>query len=108
MSNSTPFIEPWIDPTGWDIQDFDNLHTPCYVVSENRLEQNLKILKNVQERTDCKILMALKSFSMFSTFPIIKDYLAGSEASSVNEARLGHEEFGKEMHSFSPSYTEEN
>ena len=110
MSNndSLPFIEPWIDTTGWNPEDFKDLQTPCYVVSEARLEQNLKILESVQKITGCKILMALKSFSMFSAFPVIKNYLAGSEASSVNEARLGAEEFGGEMHTFSPSYTEDN
>jgi len=105
---NTQFIEPWIDPTGWHAQDFENVQTPCYVISETRLEQNLKILERVQKLTGCKILMALKSFSMFSVFPIIKKYLPGSEASSVNEARLGSTEFGGEMHVFSPSYTEEN
>ena len=106
--DSTPFIEPWIDPSGWQADKFVHVQTPCYIVSETRLEQNLKTLKYVQETADCKILMALKSFSMFSAFQLIKQYLPGSEASSVFEARLGAEEFGGEMHTFSPSYTEEN
>ncbi len=106
--NSTPFIEPWIDPDGWNAADFESLETPCYVVSETRLEQNLEILREVQQKTGAKILMALKSFSMFSMFPVIRGYLAGSEASSVHEARLGSEEFGGETHSFSPSYSEKN
>jgi|SRR6185437_4904929 len=108
MNPATPFIEPWIDPTGWNAADFENLGTPCYVVNEAKLEQNLEILRQVQKDTGAKILMALKSFSMFSVFPLITKYLAGSEASSVNEARLGAEEFGGETHSFSPSYTEKN
>jgi len=103
-----PFIEPWIDSSGWNPVDFENLETPCYVVSENKLEQNLEILEHVQKATGAKILMALKSFSMFSVFPMIRKYLVGSEASSVNEARLGATEFGGEMHTFSPSYTEKN
>jgi len=106
--STSPFIEPWIDPSGWNIADFENLETPCYVVSENRLIENLEILEQVQKTTGVKILMALKSFSMFSVFPLIRKYLAGSEASSVNEARLGATEFGGEMHTFSPSYTEKN
>ncbi len=105
---STLFIEPWIDPQGWHAPDFENLDTPCYIVSETKLEKNLRILKDVQEKTGAKILMALKSFSMFSFFPLIRKYLPGSEASSVFEARLGTEEFGGETHSFSPSYTEHN
>ena len=92
---------------GWNI-DFSKVETPSYVVSLEKLENNLKILKGVEEKTGAHILMALKGFSMFSTFPLIKKYLSGSEASSVNEARLGCEEFDKETHVFSPSYTEEN
>jgi len=102
------FIEPWIDEEGWDVFDFSKIETPAYVVSEERLEKNLKTLRGIEIVTGCKILMALKSFSMFSTFPLIKEYLSGSEASSVNEARLGYKKFGKETHVFSPSYTEEN
>ena len=102
------FIEPWIDTEGWNAKDFTEVKTPCYVVSLPHLEKNLKILKDVQDRTGAKILLATKGFSMFSTFPLVKKYLAGTEASSVFEARLGMEECGGEVHSFCPSYTEEN
>ena len=110
MSKETEniFIEPWIETEGWDKVDFSKVETPSYVVSLEKLENNLKILKGVEEKTGAHILMALKGFSMFSTFPLIKKYLSGSEASSVNEARLGCKEFGKETHVFSPSYTDEN
>ena len=109
MSNKENiFIEPWIEEDGWNIEDFSKIETPSYVVSLSKLEKNLQILKEVEENTGCHILMALKSFSMFSTFPLAHKYLSGSEASSVNEARLGYEKFGKETHIFSPSYTKEN
>ena len=108
QNNENIFIEPWIDEEGWDVNDFSKIETPSYVVSLPRLEKNLQILKKVEDKTGCHILMALKSFSMFSTFPLIKKYLSGSEASSINEAKLGYKEFGKEMHVFSPSYTEKN
>ncbi len=104
----TPFIEPWIDTTHWSLDAIQAPESPCYVISEERLEHNMKILQEVQQRTSCKILMALKSFSMFSVFPLLQPYLAGAEASSVNEARLGATEFGKETHTFSPSFTEKN
>ncbi|MFA6392507.1 MAG: carboxynorspermidine decarboxylase [Candidatus Paceibacterota bacterium] len=107
-NNENIFIEPWIEIEGWDKVDFSKVETPSYVVSLEKLENNLKILKGVEEKTGAHILMALKGFSMFSTFPLIKKYLSGSEASSVNEARLGYEKFGKETHVFSPSYTDEN
>ena len=102
------FIEYWASKDGFEKLDLKNAETPCYVVSEERLEQNLKILDAVQKKTGAKILAALKCFSMYSVFPLIKKYLAGTEVSSVNEARLGHEEFGKETHVFSPSYADNN
>lgn len=107
-NDSTPFIEPWIDFSGWEDIDFSSLETPCYIVSERKLEENMRKLEYVQKTSGCKILMALKSFSMFSVFPLMKKYLHGSEASSVNEARLGYEEFGGETHTFSPSYSAQN
>ena len=109
MSNNEKiFIEPWVEEEGWDINTLSKIETPSYVISLEKLENNLKILHQVEQKTEVHILMALKGLSMFSTFPLIKKYLSGSEASSVNEARLGYEKFGKEMHVFSPSYTDEN
>jgi carboxynorspermidine decarboxylase len=74
--------------------DVSNLQTPCYLVDERLLERNLRILDSVQQKTGCSILLALKGFSMFSTFPLIGNYLAGVTASSLHEARLGYEEMG--------------
>lgn len=102
------FIEPWIEKEYWKDLDFSKIETPSYLMSENVLIKNLLKLDYIQKETGVKILMALKSFSMFSVFPIIKKYLSGSEASSVHEARLGFEEFKKEVHTFSPSFTEDN
>jgi carboxynorspermidine decarboxylase len=88
--------------------DFDLSHvpTPSYIVDESALERNLKVLDSVQRRTGCKIIMALKGFAMFSLFPVIRQYLHGVAASSLDEARLGFEEFGKEVHVFAPAYRE--
>ncbi len=86
--------------------DFAALPTPCYIVDEERLENNLKILDSVQQRTGCKILLALKGFSMFAAFPLVGRYLAGVTASSLFEARLGREEMNKEVHIFAPAYAE--
>lgn len=88
--------------------DWNALPSPCYVVDEGLLRQNLEILNGVQRRTGCKILLALKGFSMFSTFPLVGQYLAGTTASSLFEARLGREEMGGEVHIFSPAYPEED
>jgi len=107
-NNENIFIEPWIETEMWEAVNFSKIEAPTYVVSLEKLEKNLKILNQIEKKTGVRILMALKSFSMYSTFPLIKRYLSGSEASSVNEAHLGYEKFGKETHVFSPSYTEKN
>lgn len=86
---------------------FDMLPTPCYVIDEGRLKQNLTILKEVQYKTGCKILLAQKAFSMFAEYPLIREYLTGTTASSLFEARLGAEEMGGETHIFSPAYKDE-
>ncbi|MCD7737380.1 MAG: carboxynorspermidine decarboxylase [Lachnospiraceae bacterium] len=84
----------------------EEIPTPAYVVDEGKLIQNLEILKGVQERTGCRILLAQKAFSMFSEYPLIGKYLAGTTASGLYEARLGHEEMKKENHIYSPAYHE--
>lgn len=83
---------------------FDELPTPCYVVDEALVEQNLKILHGVMERTGCKILLAQKAFSMYALYPLIGEYLSGTAASGLYEARLGFEEMGKENHVYSAAY----
>lgn len=80
--------------------------TPCYVVDEARLIENLAILAEVAEQANCKILLAQKAFSMYAVYPLIGRYLAGTTASGLFEARLGHEEMGKETHIFSAAYVE--
>ncbi|MDE5577166.1 MAG: carboxynorspermidine decarboxylase [Oscillospiraceae bacterium] len=85
--------------------DISALPTPCYVVDEALLKKNLEILKSVQDRTGCKILLAQKAFSMYSTYPLIGKYLAGTTASGLFEARLGREEMpNREVHVYSPAY----
>lgn len=86
--------------------DFSAAPSPSFVVDERLLKRNWDILKSVQDRTGCDILLALKGFSMWSTFPMARDYLAGITSSSLFEARLGYEEFGKEVHAYAPAYAE--
>ncbi len=88
--------------------DFHTVPTPCYIVDEKLLDRNLQILDSVQQRTGCKILLALKGFSMFATFPLVGRYLHGITASSLHEARLGREEMDKEVHIFAPAFIEED
>lgn len=85
----------------------EELTTPCYVLDEQHLEDNLKILRGVTERSGAKILMAQKAFSMFAVYPLIGRYLDGTTASGLYEARLGKEEMGGETHIFSAAYRED-
>ncbi|WP_060210102.1 carboxynorspermidine decarboxylase [Sporosarcina koreensis] len=80
--------------------------SPSYVVDEGLLIKNLELLKSVIDRTGCKILLAQKGFSMFSVYPLIGQYLNGVTSSGLLEAKLGFEEMGKEVHTYSPAYAE--
>ena len=86
--------------------DLDRVQTPCFVVDQKRLEGNLAVLKQVQDRTGCRILLALKGFAMFRVFPLLRKTLKGVCASSPHEARLGREEFKGEVHTFAAAYSE--
>ena len=83
------------------------IHTPCYIVQERALKENLEQLAGLARETGCRILLAQKAFSMFRVYPLIGQYLAGTTASGLYEARLGAECMGKENHIFSPAYREE-
>lgn len=85
----------------------EELRTPCFVVQEGKIRENLEILKKIEDETGCHILLAQKAFSMYSLYPLIGEYLDGATASGLYEARLGYEEMGKENHIFSPAYREE-
>lgn len=86
-----------------------NIKTPFYVTDENLLMRNLELLKSVSDRTGAKILLAQKAFSMYSVYPLIGRYLAGTTASSLFEARLGHEEMPhKETHIYAPAFSDDD
>lgn len=78
--------------------------SPCYVCEEAALEANLQLMQRVQRESGVEIILALKGFSMWSTFGLVKQYLQGSTASAVWEARLGKEEIGKQVHAYSPAF----
>ncbi|WP_155962888.1 carboxynorspermidine decarboxylase [Streptococcus ruminantium] len=82
----------------------EEIPTPAYIIDEAKLEKNLQILKSVQDQTGCKVLLAQKAFSMYATYPLISQYLAGTTASGLYEAKLGREEFGGEVHVFAPAF----
>jgi carboxynorspermidine decarboxylase len=104
MNHDEIFIEPWIDERGWSADEFKNLETPCYVVDEEKLEDNLKILAEIKKKTGIKILMALKGFAMFGLFPIVEKYLDGVAAGSLYEAKLGAEKFKGKLEVCAPAY----
>lgn len=81
--------------------------TPCYVVDEQLLTENLKLLASVRREAGCKILLAQKAFSMFSVYPLLAKYLDGAASSSLFEARLAREEMGKEVHVYAPAYRDD-
>ena len=89
------------------IDSLEKLPSPAYVCEEELLENNLKLLKRVQDETGVKILLALKGFAMHSTFDLCKKYLKGCCASGLHEALLAKEEFGKEVHTYSPAFKDE-
>ncbi|MDD6381920.1 MAG: carboxynorspermidine decarboxylase [Selenomonadaceae bacterium] len=82
--------------------------TPSYVIEEGLLRRNLEILHDIENDTGAHVLLAQKCFSMYSFYPLIGRYLSGTTASGLYEARLGHEEMGKENHVFSPAYKQED
>ena len=87
---------------------FGNLPTPAYVIDQARLEQNGQVLSALAQRTGCHILLAQKAFSNYDFYPLLSQYLAGTEASGLYEARLGFEEMGgKEVHVFCAGYRED-
>jgi carboxynorspermidine decarboxylase len=87
---------------------FENVQTPCYIVDEAKIKKNLEILKRVEEESGAHILLAQKAFSMFSLYPLIGQYISGTTASGLYEAKLGYKEMGKENHVYAPAYKPEH
>jgi carboxynorspermidine decarboxylase len=85
---------------------YPSIPSPCYVLEENLLVKNLELLKRVQKEAGVSIICALKGFSFYHEFPLVKQYLAGATASSLHEARLAFEEMGVRPHVYSPAYVE--
>jgi carboxynorspermidine decarboxylase len=82
--------------------------SPCWVIDLPALEHNLQILDSVQKQAGCKILLALKGFATWPTFPLVKKYLVGATSSSPHEAQLAREKLGGEVHCYAPAYSEED
>jgi len=87
--------------------DLSGIETPAFAVDLALLEKNARIIADIGKKSGATVLLALKGFSMFSTFPMLRNYVQGCCASSVHEAMLGREELGLQVHSYSPAYKEE-
>ena len=84
----------------------EQVPTPAYVIDLAKLEENCSILQEVQEKAGCKVLLAQKAYSLYKTYPLISQYLSGTTASGLYEAKLAREEFPGEVHVFAPAFKE--
>lgn len=89
-----------------NLANFNEIHRPIYVLEEERLRQNLSLIKSVAERADMEIILAFKAYALWKTFPIFREYISSTTASSLSEAKLAYHEFGSKAHTFSPAYTD--
>ncbi len=81
--------------------------TPIYIIEEDKLRSNLQLISNVARRADVEIILAFKAFALWKTFPIFREYITSTTASSLSEARMAMELFGAKAHTYSPAYTDE-
>src|SRR5574344_1588475 len=89
-----------------NLQTFEEINKPIYILEENRLRSNLKLISNIANSADVEFILAFKAFALWKTFPIFKQYIHATTASSLWEAKLGFSEFGSPTHTYSPAYTD--
>ena len=89
-----------------NLNTFDGIKQPIYVLEESKLRNNLQLIRNVSLRSDVEIILAFKAYALWKTFPIFREYINATTASSLCEARLALEEFGSKAHTFSPAYND--
>lgn len=85
---------------------FNQIKMPAYILEEEKLRRNLSLIKGVADEAGIEIILAFKAFALWKTFPIFREYINSTTASSLSEARLAYEEFGAPAHTFSPAYTD--
>lgn len=86
--------------------DYSKIPSPCYVIDETEFRKNLELIKSVKDRAGVEIILAFKAFALWSVFPIVREYIPFSTASSLSEARLAYEEMGSSAHTYGPAYTD--
>lgn len=89
-----------------DSKTFAEIHRPMYIMEEARLRGNLELISKVAHEADVEVILAFKAFALWKSFPLFREYIHSVTASSLSEARLGFEEFGSPVHTYSPAYTE--
>jgi len=90
-----------------NIENYKKITSPCWILEEQKLLHNLKIIQYIKRQCSAKVLLALKGYALWKSFPTIKPYLDGCCASGLHEAKLAHETFGKEVHTYAPAYKAE-
>ena len=90
-----------------NLDTFEEVRRPMYIVEEARLRRNLELIASVAARAEVEIILAFKAFALWKTFPIFKEYIRSTTASSLSEAKLAFEEFGSRAHTYSPAYTDD-
>ena len=86
--------------------DYSKIPSPCYVIVEQSFRRNLALISSVAQRAEVEIILAFKAFAMWSVFPVVREYVQCSTASSLSEARLAYEEMGSKAHTYAPAYSE--
>ena len=89
-----------------DLQHFREVNTPYYILEESKLRKNLSLIHHVADEAGIEIILAFKAYALWKTFPIFREYIHATTASSLYEARLAFEEFGSKAHTYSPAYTD--
>lgn len=90
-----------------NLDTFEEVRRPMYIVEEAKLRRNLELIASVAARAEVEIILAFKAFALWKTFPIFKEYIRSTTASSLCEAKLAFEEFGSRAHTYSPAYTDD-
>ena len=90
-----------------NLDTFEEVRSPMYIVEEAKLRRNLQLIASVATRANVEIILAFKAFALWKTFPIFKEYIRSTTASSLSEAKLAFEEFGSRAHTYSPAYTDD-
>lgn len=83
------------------------MSSPIYILEENKLRRNLRLIADIAAKADIEVILAFKAFALWKTFPIFREYIRATTASSLSEARLAYEEFGARAHTYSPAYTDD-